>query len=116
MGSKLVMGDVGGPVSGKLVSNIELWRVDWGELGTEEANSDGGLEKPAQLCAAMLMAEGGSLADDESRGGALGAWFRRHWPAAAGVEGWESVGGENTPGVRPCRFFFCLRTSCLGVT
>jgi hypothetical protein len=67
-----VIGDVGGLISGKFESNIELWRVDCGELGTEDANSDGGFENPAQLFEFMGRADGPSFIDEDNKGGAVG--------------------------------------------
>lgn len=72
IGSKLVVGEVGGLMSGNPVSNMELCRVDCGELGTEEANSEGGLEKPAQCWPDVLIAGEESLTEEESIGGTVG--------------------------------------------
>ena len=113
MGSKLVVGDPGGPVSWKTGSNMELWRV-LGELGIEEASSDGGLEKPVQLCGAIaICGRGASCAAEAIIACGVGEAGMRHGPEA-GVPGMESAGGGMA--TLPGRLFLALRESCLGVT
>jgi hypothetical protein len=50
IGSKLVVGEVGGLPSNALESNTELTRFDLGELGTDDAKSDGAFDAHEWRC------------------------------------------------------------------